>query len=54
MTALADIARFLARNPRSSIAGLAAIVAALLPGHTAQISSIAAGVGLLLTQDAKT
>ena len=44
---------FFVANPKSSLAGLAAIAAALSPGHTAQISSIAAGIGLILSADAK-
>jgi hypothetical protein len=45
--------RFALANPKSSLAGLAAIAASLFPGHTAQISSIAAGIGLILSADAK-
>jgi hypothetical protein len=44
---------FLRRNPKSTLAGLAAIAAAFWPERTAQISSIAAGVGLILASDAK-
>jgi hypothetical protein len=45
--------RFARRNPRSTVAGLAAIGGAFWPGHTAQIGSIAAGLGLILAADAK-
>jgi hypothetical protein len=45
--------RFASANPKSSLAGLAAIGAALFPSHTAQIGSIAAGIGLILAADAK-
>jgi hypothetical protein len=40
-------------NPKSTVAGLAAIAAVLWPAHTVQIASIAAGIGLILAGDAK-
>lgn len=52
-TRLQRVAGLLARNPKSTIAGLAAIAAAFCPSHTAQISAIAAGVGLILAGDAQ-
>jgi hypothetical protein len=45
--------QFLRRNPNSSLAGVGAIAAVFVPGHTAQIAAIAAGVGLILAGDAK-
>lgn len=52
-SALARLLRMALENPKSTIAGLAAIAAAFWPAHTVQISAIAAGVGLILAGDAK-
>jgi hypothetical protein len=41
------------RNPKSTLAGLAAIAAAFFPEYTSKISAIAAGVGLILAADGK-
>jgi hypothetical protein len=43
----------IARNPKSTIAGMATIAAAFWPHHTVEISAIAAGLGLICAQDAK-
>ena len=39
-------------NPKTSIAGVFAILAALLPAHAREIAEIAAGFGLIFAQDA--
>lgn len=45
--------RFFLANPRSTLAGLAAIGAACWPGHAQQLAEIAAGIGLILAADAQ-
>jgi len=50
---LARFCDLVAKNPRSTVAGLAAIAAAFWPAHTVQISAIAAGIGLICAGDAK-
>lgn len=50
---VARVIRLLAKNPKSTIAGLATIAAACLPKYSGQIAAIAAGLGLMLAADAK-
>jgi|GEM_PF-3930807 len=44
--------RFVLSNPRSSIAGVAALLASFSPKYAGQITGIATGIGFLLTSDA--
>jgi hypothetical protein len=50
---IARLWQFAIRNPRTTIAGLAAIAAALSPVHSKQVAEIAAGIGLILSADSK-